>query len=212
MSPEAFALLGTAATLGVTHTAIGVDHTVPFVLVGKAQGWSLRRTLGMTTLCGAGHVLSSVLVGALGFLLGLGTKELGGIQAQRGTWASWALILFGVAYAGYGAWRVRSGRRHRHLDRRLAPAGTALFLVFLVGPCEALIPLMMAPAWLGFSSGPWLVALVFGVATLVTMVALVTTGYLGLGSNRLGRLEPHLGWLAGVTIAASGLAIQWLGI
>lgn len=166
----------------------------------------------MTTLCGVGHVLSSVLVGALGFLLGVGTRELGGIQAERGTWAAWALMLFGIAYAGYGVCCLLYGRRHIHLDSRLAPAGTALFIVFLVGPREALIPLMMAPAWLNVASGPWLVALVFGMATLFTMVALVTTGYLGLGSSRLNRLEPHFGWIAGVAIAVSGLAIQWLGM
>ena len=212
MNPESFTLLATAATLGLTHTAIGVDHTVPFVVLGRAQGWSLLRTLSMTALCGTGHVLSSVVIGALGFFLGWESRGLGVLQEQRGAWAAWALIFFGVVYAGYGVWRLRSGHSHGGLPSRMAPVGSALFLVFLVGPCEALIPLMMAPAWLGTASGPWLVAVVFGLTTLATMLGLVAMGYLGLRVTYLARLERHLHWVAGVTVAASGLAIRWLGI
>ena len=59
-------LITTAATLAVLHTAVGVDHSLPFVMLGRARGWSLRRTLGMTALCGLGHVGTSVIIGAIG--------------------------------------------------------------------------------------------------------------------------------------------------
>ena len=38
-------LITTAAYLAFLHTLVGVDHSLPFVVLGKARGWSLRRTL-----------------------------------------------------------------------------------------------------------------------------------------------------------------------
>ena len=87
-----------------------------------------------------------------------------------------------------------------------------LFVVFALGPCEALIPLLMAPAWL---HEPWwvvAVVAVFGLATLATMLITVTVGTLGLRQLRATTLERWTHPLAGLSIAASGLAIQWLGI
>ncbi len=249
MTPELTVLVGTAATLGVTHTAIGVDHTLPFVLLGRARRWSLQKTLGVTAICAAGHVLSSVVIGALGYFgLGLALPQLEAIESQRGHWAAWLLIVFGVAYALFGIWRMRRGDAHRHFhvhadgtvhahhhghqqtdgqlvhhhrhpssavgkatrldSRRLIPG---LFLIFVLGPCEALIPLMIAPA-LGSGGGAILVAGVFGLATTLTMLSLVALGFLGLNVKAIGRLEPHLQWMAGFAIAASGLSVELIGI
>ena len=46
----------------------------------------------------------------------------------------------------------------------------------------------------------------------VTMLALVTAGHVGLRWRGIGWLERHMHAFAGVAIAASGLAIQLLGI
>ena len=68
-------LLGTAAVLASFHTLIGVDHSIPFIVLGRARGWSLRRTLGVTGACGLAHVASSVLIGSLGVLLGVKVQQ-----------------------------------------------------------------------------------------------------------------------------------------
>lgn len=233
-------------TLGVTHTAIGVDHTLPFIFLGRARRWSLGKTLLVTAACAAGHVLSSVAIGVLGYYgLGVALPRLAEIEATRGQWAAWLLVAFGLAYAVLGWWRLRRGEVHRHLhvhadgtvhahhhdhaqtdgglvhhhahreraaslgNRRLLPA---LFVIFVLGPCEALIPLMVAPALTPGGGGPLLVAAIFGLATMITMLGLVTVGYLGLSLRRVGRLEPHMQWLAGVAIALSGLGVQLLGV
>ena len=67
-------LLGMAASLAVVHTAIGIDHAVPFVVLSRVQQWSLRRTLLITALCGVGHVGSAVVLGLLA--VGLGVHQL----------------------------------------------------------------------------------------------------------------------------------------
>lgn len=251
------ALLATALTIGVTHTLIGVDHSLPFILLGRARGWTLRRTLLITTLCGAGHVLSSVVLGAVGIGLGVAVGKLEWIESTRGELAAWLMIGFGLAYATWGLFRGRrGGHGHSHLHLHddgtvhqhphvhaeepregaslahahethdghphrspapevkpsAGPVVLALFVVFVVGPCEALIPLLMVPAFETNLALVVLVTVVFGVATIGTMLAVVTLGYLGLQIPRLRSLEAHLHTVAGLTIAAGGVGIQLLGI
>lgn len=253
MTPETL-LLSTAIAVGALHTAVGVDHTLPFVALARARRWSLRRTLGVTFACGVGHVVSSVIVGTVGVVLGITTARLEAFEALRGNWAAWLLIAFGVGYALLGAVRLVRGTRRSHVHVHVHADGTVhahghhhhlldgrflhshphgatrpaepighrqlvpvLLVIFLLGPCEALVPLMFAPAASGHVYMPWLVALSFSFATLVTMLALVAAGHSAVAASHrlnrfLGRLEPHLHWVAGVTIALSGVAIEVLGI
>ena len=44
---EIWMLAGTAATLGLVHTVIGPDHYLPFIVIGRARNWKLRKTLGV---------------------------------------------------------------------------------------------------------------------------------------------------------------------
>ena len=81
-------LLASAVSIGFIHTLIGVDHTLPFVVMGRAQSWRLRRTLAVTCLCGLGHVLSSVLLGSLGIGLGVALSRMEWLESSRGELAS----------------------------------------------------------------------------------------------------------------------------
>ena len=83
-----------------------------------------------------------------------------------------------------------------------------LFTIFVFGPCEPLIPLLMYPAT---ALNPWAVALVagvFGVVTIATMTGVVFLSSFGLGfisTERLGRASHPL---AGATIFLCGIAIH----
>lgn len=234
--PDATAslLLGTTASLAAVHTLIGVDHSIPFIVLGRARGWSLRRTLGVTGVCGVAHVLSSVLIGLVGVMLGVALERLSWLESARGLVAAWLLIGFGLTYAAWGLWRSsrgqlptvrdtppdgptrgpahthRGGSAHAHgLGRGATP--WALFLVFAFGPCEALIPLMMVPA---VDASWWLLAAVvavFACFTIGAMLAAVALGYVGLTRARLGGFEQRIDVLAGLTVAASGAAVLVLG-
>jgi len=90
----------------------------------------------------------------------------------------------------------------------------ALFLVFVFGPCEPLIPVLMYPAaqadWIGVA----LVCLAFGAATLATMLAvvlLVRRGLDALGAHAHG-MERWSHALAGATLSACAAAILFLGL
>jgi hypothetical protein len=184
--------------------------------------------------CGIGHIASSVALGGLGIVFGLAIAQVEAVETGRGPLAAWALVAFGVAYALWGvrhAIRKKKGLEahvhgndvhihghgllpHGH-DHSKVGANTsfwALFIIFVLGPCEPLIPLFALPA----SQGRWdvaaLTAVVFGVATLVSMVGAVLAGYEGLKLVQLGPLERWSHVAAGCVIAAAGLSILYLGL
>jgi nickel/cobalt exporter len=226
-------LVASAISIGFLHTLIGIDHTLPFVVIGRAQGWSYRKTATITALCGVGHVASSVVLGMLGIGLGVALGHIQWLEAARGSAAAWFLIVFGLAYAGWSASRSRRKQRHVHVhaggmvhahgdpasshgaDGKLSPAALtawSLFIIFVLGPCEPLIPLLMVPA---FDLGAWAalpVTAAFAVTTIGTMVLLVSAGYFGLGLPAFKRLEGHANTLAGLAIAVSGVVIMLFGI
>ena len=213
-------LLGAAASIGILHTIIGVDHTLPFIILGKAQKWSLSRLLMITLLCGTGHVLSSVLLGLVGISIGVAIGHLELIEARRGQMAAWILIGFGLAYA---LWSLHQERkkcfgpalsRGRSSGWRRPEVVTVwiLFIVSVLGPCEALFPILMAPAFESMWTTMVGVILIFGAVTLLTMSALVTIGYFGLRLSVFSFMERYVHTVSGLAIAGSGLALRVLGI
>ena len=214
------ALVGLAASIGLVHTIIGVDHTLPFIMLARAQKWSLSRLLSITFLCGTGHVLSSVLLGLFGISIGVAIDRLEIIEARRGQMAAWLLIAFGLAYASWSLHRERKKRSSLYLDldlpsqrqrRRLATVW-GLFIVAVLGPCEPLIPILMAPAFDQMWTTVVGIILVFGLVTVGTMCLLVTIGYFGLKLPIFSFLERYVHTASGLAIAGSGLAIMLLGI
>lgn len=123
-SSEVLTLCATAFTVGAVHTILGPDHYVPFAAMARAGGWSIPRTLAVTTACGLGHVAGSVAIGLVGIGLGIGLMRLENLEAFRGDAAGWLLIGFGLAYFVWGlvrAYRSRTGgcghvHPHIHAD------------------------------------------------------------------------------------------------
>jgi nickel/cobalt transporter (NicO) family protein len=217
-------LLTTAMTLGFVHTALGVDHSLPFIALARARRWSLQRTIAITVACGTLHVLSSVLIAGVGLALGSAGQKLLVIEETRGNWAAWLLVGLGFAYAAVAFWRSRAPKldgRERGSDLAALSSGRlmpALFIIFALGPCEALLPLLTASGIsLDVRQGA-AIAAVFSLTTVLTMVGLVALGYFGSErlSSHFGSWTPHLRQhahtLAGVTLFASGLGIRFLGL
>ncbi|MBD3872983.1 MAG: sulfite exporter TauE/SafE family protein [Acidobacteria bacterium] len=229
-----WSLVAAAFGVGVVHTLLGPDHYLPFIMLARARGWSRLRTVLVTSACGLGHVASSVILGGLGIVLGVAIGRLETVEGGRGSIAAWAIVAFGIAYALWGlrhALRKRTGLEahvhdgdvhihshglspHGHDHHRVGANTTfwTLFIIFVLGPCEPLIPLFALPA----SQGRWdvaaLTAVVFGVATLLSMVGATLAGYEGLKLVRLGPLERWSHVVAGCVIAAAGLSVIYLGL
>ncbi len=213
-------LLGSALSIGFIHTVIGPDHYVPFIMIGRARKWSVSRAMAVTFACGLGHVISSVAIGAVGILIGSAAGNLRSVENVRGEIASYALIIFGLAYGIWGIWRGRKGHNHihlpggKHIDSSSARSITfwALFIIFVLGPCEPLIPILMFPAVSHNWHGVLLVTAVFGMTTLITMLTIVYLGIRGLAAVNTDFLEKYVHVLAGAIIAVSGMAIRFFGI
>lgn len=234
MTAELTVLTVTAASIGVGHTLLGPDHYLPFVVLARARGWSKAKTVLITVLCGLGHVGSSMVLGTIGIALGVAVARVEGIESARGDLAAWLLTAFGLIYMVWGIRRaVRhrahshphahvDGERHDHLhdhecahlhphdQAAAAPALTpwVLFTIFVFGPCEPLIPILMYPAAAESAFGVALVAGVFGAATILTMLATVLLLSFGLSRLPTRGLERYSHALAGLAIFACGVAIH----
>lgn len=228
-------LMASAASIGFVHTVIGPDHYLPFVVLARARNWRVGKTLLVTLACGIGHVLSSVVIGAVGVVAGIAVSTLEGIESARGEVASWLLIGVGIAYFGWGVRRGilswphshvhvhENGHVHTHPHTHTGGHGHlhqgegqvtpfVLFIIFVLGPCEPLIPLLMYPAAGHHWTAVIGVTAVFGTATILTMLTIVGLLARGLLCVKTAGLERFSHALAGAIIAVSGLAIKFLGL
>lgn len=235
MSPEIVTLSLSAAVIALVHTVLGPDHYLPFLVMAKARAWSIRKTIKITLLCGIGHLLGSVALGFLGITLGTQLASLEWLEGMRGNLAAWMLIGLGVAYTAWGLRHAARNRPHTHwhhhgetLHRHTHSHHEAhahvhdegqtslmpwiIFVIFVLGPCEPLIPLLMYPAARESMLGVVMVTTVFGVVTVLTMTLVVSVSLLGLKSVKLKRFERFSHAMAGSTILLCGLGITFLGI
>jgi len=237
MTPEISMLAISAAAIAFLHTILGPDHYLPFVAMSKARGWGMAKALRITLLCGVGHLAGSVLLGAAGIALSLELSSLAWLEGFRGNLAAWLLIGFGIAYTAWGLRQAQRNRPHSHWhhhngvthvhehthheahahvheqqDGVKSVAPWLVFIIFVLGPCEPLIPLLMYPAARESTTGVVVVTLVFGFITVLTMLLAVGIALLGLKSVKLHRFEPYAHAVAGSTILACGLGIVLLGL
>ena len=235
MKNELMILYFTAASIGFLHTAFGPDHYLPFVVMGRARHWSLKKTGLITIICGVGHIMSSVMLGFVGIALGIGVMKLEALESFRGNIAAWTLIGFGLAYFIWGLRKALRRKPHIHThahyqashshthahtvehtylhdENRKSLTPWVLFTIFVLGPCEPLIPILMYPAAKNSIAGLFVVTGIFGSVTIITMLGIVIISSLGINLVPLGRIERYAHALAGATIFASGMAIQFLGL
>src|ERR1044071_6605449 len=98
MQSEMQVLIVAAITVACLHTLTGPDHYLPFIALSKSRGWSFRKTLMWTSICGTGHVLSSIVLAAAGAALGWSLSKISWLENIRGGIAGWFLLLFGLGY------------------------------------------------------------------------------------------------------------------
>lgn len=237
MSSELGVLLLSAASIGFFHTLLGPDHYLPFIVMSKSGKWSLGKTSLVTFLSGMGHVLSSVLLGIVGIVFGIAIIRLEAFESFRGNLAGWALIAFGLIYFVWGIRRAIRNKPHQHIHSHLDgpdhnhehvhqdehvhasieknnPSLTPwiIFTIFVLGPCEPFIPLLMYPAAKGSVWDVFLVTVVFTAVTLLTMMTVVLVSAFGVSFLPMNRLERYSHAIAGATIFLCGASIQFLGL
>lgn len=225
-----FALLSLALSTALLHTLIP-DHWLPFVLIGRAQAWSLRGTAAVAGASAAIHALLSIALALAALGVGASTAEaLGGTLERTG---AWLLVGFGVAYAAW-AWR-KGGHFHPGGERlhaaRAAPcdgregpshpdhlhyhADDALirgragrgrwWLATIVGlnPCVLLLPIVFASAREG-ALAVVLVSIAYTVPTVGLMVGLSVLGVAGARRLPVPVAARYMEVASGLLVAAVG--------
>ena len=237
MTADIQILIATAAAVAFVHTLMGPDHYLPFVAMAKARRWSMQKTASITLLCGLGHILGSIALGFVGVAFGTAIAALEWVESLRGDLAAWALIAFGLTYLAWGMQRAYKQRvhvhvhahgglihshTHNHTHEHAHPHDQAgslksmtpwvIFIIFVLGPCEPLIPLLMYPAAKESMVGLVWVTGAFGLVTLLTMTGAVLLTSWGLKAIKLPKLERYGHAMAGCTLLMCGLSIQFLGL
>ena len=232
MQNELQILVLAAITISFLHTITGPDHYLPFIALSKSRRWSFSKTLWWTVICGCGHVWTSVLLGLGGAAIGWSLSKISWLESVRGGLAAWTLLGFGFIYCLWGLIKAKQERQHKHFDiyedgsiyvfehkhgeavmpkERHKVTPWVMFIIFLLGPCEPMIPLLYFPAAKNSLQGMILLIIVYTFFTLATMVLMVAMGYYGVSFFRTNKLERYMHALGGATIFICGLGMVFLG-
>lgn len=168
-------------------------------------------------------------------------NQMASVEGVRGDLAAWALMSFGLLYMVWGVRRAYRTKKHTHFHihadgtahshahdhtgnhmhvhdasagtrNKLALAPWSIFIIFVLGPCEPLIPLMLYPASTASALGVTLVVGTFVLVTVATMTVIALAVFKGLTLVPTNIFERYTHAVAGGTIATCGVAIVGLGL
>jgi hypothetical protein len=180
------------------HAALPT-HWLPFVLVGRARGWSRRRTLLVAAFAGLGHVACTVALGALVLAAGMVAAPLLGHGLH---WIAGGLLVALGLYQLAG--HAHAGEPRRYRSDAAAIGG--LFLLLAVSPCEAFLPLYLANAGAGWAPFATL-SLTLLVATTAGMTLFTALSLAGASRLNLAWLERREPAILGGVMCALGVAM-----
>ncbi|PIF33138.1 cytochrome C biogenesis DsbD-like protein [Flavobacterium sp. 9] len=225
-------LVLSAITISCLHTASGPDHYLPFIVLSRSRKWSLAKTIWWTTICGLGHILSSVLLGLIGVLVGWQLSKLSMFQDIRGNVSGWCLLLFGAVYLVWGLRSAYLNKPHKHFEvyndediyvyehkhgEVVAPQSRVkitpwiLFVIFVMGPSEPLVPLLF---YSGVRRSPLEIIVliaVFAIFTVLTMLVMVLLGRYGYSFFKTDKLERYVHAIGGAVVTICGIGMVFLG-
>ncbi len=204
-----FAVIGFGSAL--LH-ALFPTHWLPFVLVGRAQGWGLRRVLAVAAVAATGHILFTTLIG----LLLRGAGQMMGGHAQGWLHYGAAAVLFGFG----GFYLVRAMQRRtatvmaggfgadapppaRATDRA---ATLGLIGLLALSPGEVLLSFYLTDAAHGWAQLTML-SVVFLAGTLAGMIGLISLAWAGVARMRLDRLARYDSAILGGVLIALGVIV-----
>ena len=222
ISPLFVSILTTGFAVAFLHGALP-NHWLPFVLVGRRQGWASGKTLIITAFAGLGHAMVTMLLGLVLVALGLAVgDQFGPVLTLI---AGGLLIAFGLYYLVSHA----RGGGHLHLpflgrlvpaegiisDAQAAPALsdraaiTGLLAMLAVSPCEAFVPVYLSGlrfGWVGFG----LLSLVLAGAAVASMVGLTGLSLAGARWLGLKSTERYEGLVLGAALCLLGVLVLLL--
>lgn len=206
--PVLWSLLGGGFAAAFLHAALPT-HWLPFVLVGRAQRWSLTKNLLAVVAAGLAHIASTAVVGSLIVAAGLALDEL--VAGLLPHLSAVLLFAFGGFYLIKSVIRrpVMAGGPALDLAEPTVSHGTAfwgLVAVMALSPGEVLLPIYMSSAQEGVGA-LFLLTGVFAAGTILGMATFTTLARAGASVLRLERWARYEGAILGIALIAIGLLV-----
>ncbi|XP_038988253.1 uncharacterized protein LOC103704987 isoform X1 [Phoenix dactylifera] len=197
-NPKDLSTIGGIATISLLHSFIPT-HWLPFSIVGRAQKWSLSRTLLVTAAFGAVlHVISTSLLGIAAITMA--TTIAGEETVHR--LASLFLIILGGSYVLLFLFG-KGGHSHSHNHPMEKLAVTGLILVPALSPCATTLPVFLA---VGNSSSMMVLAIVVLLFSTVTvMISLVALSFYGASQLKFHWVEHYDKLILGSVLCLVGI-------
>ena len=194
-------LITAALVLSILHGVIP-NHWLPVLAISKKEKWDLSETTRVTILAGLAHAASTVLIGVL--LALIGAKLAVVVESFTAFIAPGLLVALGIFY-------IYQHSRHHHFhlhghpeqvskNRLIFSLASAMFF----SPCFEIEPYFLVAG----AQGLWLVAMLAGLYTIVTvsgMVIWVRLAHRGLLKMNWHSLEHNAGIITGITLVLSGI-------
>lgn len=206
MSHAFISLLLGAVIISVLHASLP-NHWLPFVLIGKAQGWSRGKVLSIVALAGTAHVGTTVGLGFLVAWIGLGILKT--VERLADPLSGGILVLIGGTYMlldlkGKTSVSNKNPFKGTHLSDRAAMASLLAMLTF--SPCEAVLPVFFAASPFGWKA-LFLLSSIMAAATVTGMVFLTGMAETGISRLKFSFLERHEKAFFGLVMALLGGAV-----
>ncbi|XP_042406116.1 uncharacterized protein LOC121996272 [Zingiber officinale] len=196
-SAQDLSTIGGIATVSLLHSFIPT-HWLPFSVVGRAQKWSLPRTLLVTVFGAVLHVISTSLLGITAITM---ANTIAGEETVHKL-ASLLLIVLGGSYIllfllGKGG----HTHSHNHPMEKMAVAG--LILVPALSPCATTLPVFLA---VGNSSSMMVLAIIVLLfSTITVMTSLVALSFFGASQLKFHWVERNDKLLVGSVLVLVGI-------
>ncbi len=200
-------LLIGSVLLGAVHAAIP-NHWLPVVLIGRAEGWSERETLGVVAISGFFHTFSTVVLGTMIGAIGMEVSEQ--FEDQTRLIASLLLVFMGLVYfALHNANAGSPDYPHEHVPKGLTERSkttiiTSLSVAMLFSPCLEIETFFFTAGTLGWTAISTL-AVIYTVVTITCMVGLTTVSYRGLARFNWHWLDHNEKRLTGIVLIVLGI-------
>ncbi|KAG8494968.1 hypothetical protein CXB51_012427 [Gossypium anomalum] len=194
---EDLSTIGGIATVSLLHSFIPT-HWLPFSIVGRAQNWTLSRTLFVTAFGAVLHVISTSLLGIAAITM---ANTIAGEETVHKL-ASLLLIVLGGSYillflSGKG------GHSHSHNQPMEKMAVAGLVLVPALSPCATTLPVFLA---VGNSSSMMVLAIIVLLfSTIAVMTSLVALSFYGASQLKFRWVERYDKVLVGSVLCLVGI-------
>ena len=207
--PVVLSLLGGGFVAAALHAALPT-HWLPFVLVGRAQGWGMRKVSGAVILAALAHVLTTALVWGVVAVAGVALDRW--VHGVLPHLSSALLFLFGAFYLARYWHRTTvpdcKGCEHDEPKVSDRAAFWGLIALMAASPGEVLLPLYLTTATHG--AGVFL-ALSAGLAlgTIAGMLVLTSLAMAGYSVLRLERWARYEGVVLGASLIVLGFVMAF---